>query len=780
MSKELPSQSQSVHDLLQHLAPGETMQDETRGSMRELSDLNAALHEHAIVSVTDGEGTITSVSERFCATAKYSREQLVGKNHRILNSGHHPPEFFAGLWKTIARGEVWHGEIRNRARDGTIYWVDMTIVPLLDESGKPRCYVAISADITAQHRAEESLRESDELFAKAFRLSPDCVAIVRLPERTVVRANDALCRLWGVAPDSIIGRETLEYSTWTSESERRDFMCCLEKKGECMDYETVLRLADGRLVDFSISSRLITFNGENCVLSVMRDITDRKRVEVATARLAAIVESSDDAIIGKDLDGIVTSWNSGAEKQFGYSAAEMKGQSIVKIIPPNRRHEEGAILEQIKRGENVRHFETTRVRKDGSEMEVSITVSAIKDASGHIVGASKVARDITERARSERDRKDDAERMHLATEATAVGIWEWHLPSNRIRWDSQMFRIYGITPTSDGFVAYSTWAGAVVAADLPRQEEILFETVRTLGKSTREFRIHHPGETACRFIEAVEIVRRDLQGNAEWVVGTNLDITGRKKAAEEIRQLNADLERRVLERTSQLEAANRELEAFSYSVSHDLRAPLRAVDGFSQSVIEDFAAQLPEDAKRQLHKIRAGAQKMGALIDDLLEFARLSRAPLNRRQVEPAAMAREVWEELAPQRAGRDVQFSLGDLPPYSCDPALMRQVWVNLLSNALKYSKAREHATIEVGTTRHSGETVYFVKDNGAGFDMRYAAKLFGVFQRLHRAEDYEGTGVGLAIVQRVIHRHEGRVWVEAALDLGATFYFTVPGGIV
>lgn len=369
---------------------------EVRATLKEIGDLKSALDEHAIVAITDPQGRITYVNDKFCAISKYRRDELLGQDHRLINSGYHPKEFIRELWATIGHGRVWHGELKNRAKDGTYYWVDTTIVPFLNDDGRPRQYVAIRADITERKAAEE----------------------------------------------------------------------------------TILRL-------------------------------------------------------------------------------------------------------------------------------------------------------------------------------------------------------------------------------------------------------------------------------------------------------NAELEQRVLERTAQLELTNRELEAFSYSVSHDLRTPLRAIDGFSQAVLEDFGPMLPEEGQRQLHTIRSSAQRMGALIDDLLTFARLNRQDLNKRAIDTARIVRETLTELGFPWTDRRIEVRVGHLSPGMGDPVLIRQVWLNLIANALKYTRRRDLAEIEIGEADIEGRRTFFVRDNGVGFDMRYASKLFGVFQRLHRIEDYEGTGVGLATVQRIVQRHGGRVWAEAAVDQGATFYF-------
>ena len=286
---------------------------------------------------------------------------------------------------------------------------------------------------------------------------------------------------------------------------------------------------------------------------------------------------------------------------------------------------------------------------------------------------------------------------------------------------------------------------------------------------------HGAGDTT---FETSFAPRRDGQGKVTGMVGISVDVSGQMRREEEIRNLNESLERRVSERTAELEAANQELEAFSYSVSHDLRAPLRHVEGFSRLLEEIHGAAPSGDAQQYLGRIREATVRMGQMIDALLNLSRLGRQPLRRHRTNLGELLEQVQRDIQLETAGREIEWKLGPLPSLHCDANLVRQVLTNLLSNAVKFTSRREHAVIEVGAKTSDGQPVIFVRDNGVGFNPKTASKLFGAFQRLHAHSEFEGTGVGLATVQRIVHRHGGRVWAEAEVGKGATFYFSLGNG--
>lgn len=526
--------------------------------------------------------------------------------------------------------------------------------------------------------------------------------------------------------------------------------------------------------------------------------------------LRFLVDAIPNAALLTNKEGVILQANAESERLLGYPPDGLKGCSVDSLVPERYRRQHPAFRGDYAHKAEARPMghgrELYALRRDGTEVPVEIGLNPIKTAADLMIVAVIV--DITERKKSEEAMRTlNADLEHRVQERTAMlQAFLESLPG--------LYLV--LTPHFD-IVAVSN---AYLSATMTRREEIVGRNIFDVfpdnpneggSKATSDLRasLHYVLQNA--EAHTMAIVRydiRDPDGKFEeryWspinspVLGADHevrfiihrveDVTAfmRQKPPEtDDDRLNRiqrehmeaeifDSSRKVQEINHKLEAANKELEAFSYSVSHDLRAPLRAIDGFSLAVAEDYGTLLPEEGRRYLQVIREGAQRMGALIDDLLAFSRLSRRPLKVAPIEMNSLLRDVMEEISIQQEGRTVDIRQGDLPPASGDIALLRQVWLNLLSNALKYTRRRDPAIIEIGSTLQGDEIVYFIRDNGTGFDMRYVEKLFGVFQRLHRAEEYEGTGVGLAIVQRVVHRHGGRVWADGKEDHGATFYFTL-----
>ncbi len=506
-------------------------------------------------------------------------------------------------------------------------------------------YVVIERSLVDRQKSEEGLKSAAREIEDLYNNAP-CGYHSLDHEGRFVRINDTELAWLGYTQNEVLGKMRFtDLLTSSSFATFQENFPKFREQGHIEGLEFEVRRKDGSTFWVMLSATAVVDESGRYLRSrsTMFDISERKRAEATIRRLAAIVDSTNDAVIGKSLDGIVTSWNRGAVALFGYPTEEMIGKSITTVFPPEHVDQIKTTLDRIGSGAHISHYETRCLRKDGRILEVSVTISPIRDAAGTIVGVSTIARDMT-----------------------------------------------------------------------------------SLKESQRK-------------LEA----------------------------------LNKELE----QKTSELEFVNKELEAFSYSVSHDLRAPLRHINGFVDLLRKQAEPHLDEISRRHLEIITKSATHMGQLIDDLLVFSRMSRKDLVKGEVDLNTLVKEVVKLLEMETKDRSIEWNIGTLPTVRGDLAMLRMVFVNLLSNAVKYTRTRPHAVIEIGSRiEETGERVVWVKDNGVGFDMNYVHKLFGVFQRLHLADEFEGTGIGLATVQRIIQRHGGRVWAEGTIDQGATLYCAFP----
>ena len=379
---------------------------------------------------------------------------------------------------------------------------------------------------------------------------------------------------------------------------------------------------------------------------------------------------------------------------------------------------------------------------------------------------------ITERKQAETALRESEDKFKYIFDYSTVGK-SITLPAGKIQVNNAFCEMLGYSPEE---LQNRSWQEITHPDDVEiTQKEInaLLAGEKEVARFTKRY-LKKNGSMV--WADVSTSLRREKEGQPLYFMTTLVDITERIRAEEEIKRLNFELEQRVAQRTQQLESLNKELEAFAYSVSHDLRAPLRAIDGFSRIIVDDYAEKLDVEGNRLLNVIRTNTAKMDQLITDLLALSRAARIEMKFSRVDMAVLANSIYHEIASPDVQHKFTFTVSAMPDAYGDPTLLRQVWTNLLSNAIKYTLPREECRIEVGGYRQDEMNVYYVKDSGVGFNPEYTHKLFGVFQRLHKIEDFEGTGVGLAIVQRIIQRHEGKAWGEGQLNQGATFYFSLP----
>lgn len=642
-------------------------------------------------------------------------------------------------------------------------FVEATYIPDRGENGRVKGFFALVHDITERRQAEGDLR----LWADAFEHCAHGIAISDPSTNRIVACNSAFARLHKSRVEDLVGSAILSLYAPADHDRVRRNATRADQVGHAQ-FEALMIRRDGST--FPAQLDLVSVIGEDGELlyrvATAQDITNRKQSEEKIAYQASILDQVNDAVISADENYFITSWNSAAERIYGWQAEEAVGKRGEEILHTEFFNTSRPEALQGLREKGEFSAEVTQLRKDGTRFPVETRTAALRDEHGAIRGYVSVNRDITERKH--------AETAILESEARYRNVLDIMMEGCQIVDFNWRYVYINEVAANQGRHSPQELLGHTMMEMYPGIENTgLFSVLRECMQSRTSRRMDN------RFIfpdGSVGWYELSIQPVSEGIFILSTDITRRKQTEEEIRKLNEKLEERVIERTAQLHAANQELEAFSYSVSHDLRAPLRAINGYTRILLEDYATVLDEEGRRVCLIITDETKRMGKLIDDLLSFSRLSRKQIQSSRVDMKSLAYSVYGELTRESDRERIDFRIGKLPAVDGDPALLHQVWINLLSNAIKFSSRVERAVIDVGTKKSETDNVYYVRDNGAGFDIQYVDKLFGVFQRLHGEHEFEGTGVGLAIAQRIIQRHGGRIWAEGEVGKGATFYFSLP----
>ncbi|MGE3808412.1 MAG: PAS domain-containing protein, partial [Gemmataceae bacterium] len=708
---------------------------------------------------------------------------------------------FAGPLDKLPRGFVDHWQ----AKAGGQRLIDLTTAVQAAGKGQPEFVVCTGLDITEQRRAEEVLNETQARQRLLFEQVPAVVWTTDCDLKFTSGIGAGL-RQFGMQADQrgFAGLSLYSY-LHTDDPEHPSIVAhrrALAGEKVVYDIEWMGRQIQSNVEPFHDAEGNIIG-----VIGIGVDVTERKRTELALAESLALLETLlASAPVGYaffDRDLRYVRINDCLANYNGVAPRDTIGKNIHDVLPVPLADEVQHLIKQVlDTGTPVSNLERSGVtaacaddpphhwlvsyhpvRVHGEVVGVAATVTDITDIKRVSEDYRKLSIELEERVaqrtaeleRSQEELQRQSSIMQSVLNSMAEGVVVADEHGQFLLFNPAGTQIVGRGPLDVGPERWSESYGIFQLegeAQFPAHELPLARALRGEECNEVEMLIRNESKPTGVYLA---VSARPLRDGPRGAVAVFRDVTEQKHAEQERRRLHRELE----DRAQQLEDANRELEAFSYSVSHDLRAPLRAIDGFSRILQQEHAQALPEQAAHYLERVRVNAQHMGQLIDNLLSFSRLGRQPVQKQEISTRDIVHNVLDDLRGERDGRPVDIHVGDLPSCQGDPLLLRQVFFNLLGNAFKYSRGRDPARIEIGARCDdaSGATVFFVRDNGVGFDMRYAGKLFGVFQRLHRPEDYEGTGVGLASAQRIVHRHGGRIWAEAQVDQGATFFFTLDG---
>ncbi len=729
--------------------------------------------------VLDRDWNFVYASRLFTSKIGKEPQDFIGNNIWKMFPKHLGTVLEVNFREAMEKREIRRFEVGGKY---TTAWYRMTAFPSTEG------ITILGTDITEHQHAEEELKKSEERYRYLFQNNPYPMWIYDRKTLAFLDVNEAAITKYGYSRQEFLQMTIMDIRPPEDIELLRNNLAQPRRPLEHSDgWRHYLR--DGTLIYVEITSHTLEMDGHESVFVIAQDITQRKQAEEAlreSEQKFSIIyyKAPFAATLSRLPDGVIVDVNEAFERTFGYSKQEIVGKTSLELgINPDAQGRTRIAADLQAQGV-VHDLELMLTTKSGVTRVFLINIDLVSISGQRYI--FQTAQDITERKQAEEAlQKAHAELEIKVQERTSAlsqansllqalmdyvpdQIYFKDLQCRFIRNSRSQADLLGLNDPREviGKTDFDFFPHAAKA--FAEEQEVMKS-----GKSLIDFEewvVWPDGRES--WVSTSKVPLRNSEGETIGIFGISRDITERKHAEQAIRELNSDLENQA----TKLQVANKELEAFSYSVSHDLRAPLRAIDGYTRILVEDYEAILDAEGKRVCGIISAEARRMGQLIDDLLAFSRLGRKEMYSSNIDMKALVVSVLNELIKEEDRERIDFKIARLPSARADASLMRQVWVNLLSNALKFTSKKERALIEVGSKSGTQEVTYYVRDSGAGFDMEYANKLFGVFQRLHSESEFEGTGVGLAIVQRIIRRHDGRVWAEGEIDKGATFYFALP----
>ncbi len=729
---------------------------------KKVADFMFALDQSSIVDVSDPNGEIQYVNENFCRISGYSSEELKGKNHRVLKSGYHSNEHYKNLWETVLSGKVWRSEVRNKAKDGSFYWTDTTIVPFVNEDGKPFQFVTIRSDITERKKTEEALNSSKEQYRQIVETAQEGIWVLDENNYTIF-VNKKMCEILEYSREEIMGKQNYYFKD--EEGKKKAMQDIERRKGGMTETQVSKFIAkSGKIVWTSLSTNPI-FDDEGKyvgALGMFTDITERKKADdellLAQKKFKEIFDNTADGIYQSTIDGKFLIANPSMARIFGYDSPEELIRSVTDIskqiyADPVERKKMAAII--LAEG-HVENYVLKVLTKNKNAIWVSANIRIVRDEKGGISCFEGTLEDITERKKVEEQLLNLSNRLQLAVRATSIGIWDWDIAKNNTVWDEEMYRIYNVSP-DDPRTITEAWEAAVHADDLERVNEELQMAIKGEKEYDTEFRVIWKDKTI-HYVAGNALVQRDQSGNALRMIGTNTDITERKEAELEILQLN------------------RNLDQFANITAHDLQEPIRMVSGFLGLLDKKYYDIIDEQGKSYIYRAKDGADRMSILIRDLLEFSRSGNKAAKKEPVDLKHVMDLVNKDLTIVVADTHAILKTpACLPVVTGTQSALYRLFLNLISNGIKFRKKDTAPRITLAVNELPGFWEFTLQDNGIGVAEKDQPKLFHAFQRLHRKEEYPGTGLGLVTCKKIVETHGGKIWMTSEVGKGTTFHFTI-----